>query len=74
MFSTAVRGRLRRSTPQGASADELDRMVRELADLDDDERSAAWLYAWQVARNLVETGRRERALELLGSGGGRGPS
>jgi hypothetical protein len=66
MIDMAVRRAIRQRVAVGAGVDAIDRAVEDSAShLEEEERSALWLYAWHHARDPREASRRERVLELI---------
>jgi hypothetical protein len=66
LIDMAVRRRIEKRIAAGAGLDAIDRAVEDSAKhLEEEERSALWLYAWHHARDPREAARRERVLELI---------
>ena len=68
MDSRAARGHIRDRIERGATLDELDSVIRARRGLDEEQRSALWLYAWHHApgpgaRSRSGAGRRSAAPE-----------
>jgi hypothetical protein len=71
MKATSEHAELRRRIGRDATTEDLDGAVAAVAaGLDEEGRSALWLYGWHHTRDPGAAARLERAGELSGAGGG----